>query len=268
MSISHGRCRKLRRAARRSLRQCARRLRKCLAWPGTPLGHRQDDPPLQRPARQPAPRRVHALEQRRPRLRGRGPDRRERQRVKNNASCTATVTPEVADGVAQDGAGNSGRVVADSRTAPNRETVRWGRRERPHRGVGGRARQALDRASAAELVAPSPPAGRREPARDSGPVRSPVKLGSPARRARQPRGRGSTEACAARRAAMADAPSAHGWQNGTAIRRSPPILPWREANTTPRERRTGCPRHRWPFLAVPSAATSRRLRSDATILRR
>ena len=53
--------------------------------------------------------------------------------------------------------------VVDSRTAPNRETVRWGRRERPHRGVGGRARQALDRASAAELVAPSPAATRAPP---------------------------------------------------------------------------------------------------------
>ena len=55
------------------------------------------------------------------------------------------------------------RGVADSRTAPNRETVRWGRRERPPPGVGGRARQALDRASAAELVAPSPPATRAPP---------------------------------------------------------------------------------------------------------
>ena len=76
------------------------------------------------------------------------------------------------------------RLVADSRTAPNRETVRV--------SALTAASEALDRASAAELVAPSPPAGRREPARDSGPVRSPVKLGSPARRARQPRGRGST----------------------------------------------------------------------------
>ena len=32
---------------------------------GTPLDHRQNDPPLQWPARQPAPRRVHALEERR-----------------------------------------------------------------------------------------------------------------------------------------------------------------------------------------------------------
>ena len=35
---------------------------------GAPLDHRQDDPPLERPARQPAPRRVHALEEHRLRL--------------------------------------------------------------------------------------------------------------------------------------------------------------------------------------------------------
>ena len=49
-----------------------------VGWPlaarprGAPLDHRQDHPPLKRPARQLAPRRVHALEERRLRLLERG----------------------------------------------------------------------------------------------------------------------------------------------------------------------------------------------------
>ena len=35
---------------------------------GAPLDHRQNEPPLERPARQPAPRRVHGLEERRLRV--------------------------------------------------------------------------------------------------------------------------------------------------------------------------------------------------------